>query len=118
MPKSRRLRRTKRMTTKKMRGGNGVEESTRSVAAANESVAEIKHVVTKNELGTVEPRLTYTSKTPVEKANTFGEKAKALGEKAKNATLNAINQFKNWLGFGGRHHKTRKTRKSRKNRKH
>jgi hypothetical protein len=119
------------MTTKRMRGGNGVEESMPDV---NEPVVPRETVVKANtadgknaktlgekakNLGENAKTLDENAKTLGENANNLVEKAKNLGETARNATLNVIQGLKNWLGIGGRHHKTRKNRsKSRKNRKY
>ena len=117
MPKSRRLRGTRRIKSRRMRGGN--EEDAMLLGTAEEDANMTGPNVT---VETPEVTVEQSDKPTISTLN-FTEKAKKTATNAVETVKNLGRTFGNWLGFGGKsrknHRKSRKNRrKSRKNRKH
>jgi hypothetical protein len=123
MPKSRRLRGTRRIKSRRMRGGNNPTDSA-TLDRAEEDAAGVSEPVSKS---VSEPQVTGVPKS-VSDTEVTGDQSEttmspSLTDKARKTATDAFNSVKAWLGFGGKsrknHRKSRKNRrKSRKNRKH
>ena len=141
MPKSRRLRGTRRIKSRRMRGGNNPTDSATLDRAeedasmsesgsksGSESVSEpVSNPVSEPVSESVSEPLSDTEVTGDQSETTMSS---SLTDKARNTATMVLasvtklgRSFGNWLGFGGKsrknHRKSRKNRrKSRKNRKH
>ena len=108
MPKSRRLRKTKR--TRRMRGGNEDE----GMELLNESTS---NETTTQPTITEEPQPTIAEEP--QPLSTLKNHAMSIGEKAKHATRKAVDWLKGWFGVGNQTQMGgKRRRKTRKNRKH
>lgn len=133
MPKSRRLRGTRRIKSRRMRGGNNPTDSA-TLDRAEKNAAGVSEPVSKS---VSEPQVTGVPKSvsesesvsePLSDTEVTGDQSEttmssSLTGKVRKTATDAFNSVKAWLGFGGKsrknHRKSRKNRrKSRKNRKH